>query len=154
MSAAKRATRCECVENAKMVQPGETCSFPEGGAKPPIYNPKNQSLSTEKLCKNENKFRINNQVLCRRYFLCYTTVHNFTNGKNYFIEVRNGKPQRRKRRKARIGCIEAEIAKTLSFIVDEKPVIVVMASDGRVNSSSPGKFLKGPLKTAPDLAII
>ena len=26
-----------------------------------------------------------------------------------------------------IGCSEAEIAKTLSFIVDEKPVIVVMA---------------------------
>ena len=26
-----------------------------------------------------------------------------------------------------IGCTEAEIAKTLSFIVDNKPVIVVMA---------------------------
>ncbi|MCR5357935.1 MAG: YbaK/EbsC family protein, partial [Lachnospiraceae bacterium] len=36
---------------------------------------------------------------------------------------------------AQIGCSEAEIAKTLSFIVDEKPVIVVMAGDGRVNSS-------------------
>ena len=35
----------------------------------------------------------------------------------------------------RIGCSEAEIAKTLSFLVDEKPVIVVMAGDGRVNSS-------------------
>lgn len=34
-----------------------------------------------------------------------------------------------------IGCTEAEIAKTLSFIVDGKPVIVVMAGDGRVNSS-------------------
>ena len=34
-----------------------------------------------------------------------------------------------------IECTEAEIAKTLSFIVDEKPVIVVMAGDGRVNSS-------------------
>ena len=34
-----------------------------------------------------------------------------------------------------IGCSEAEIVKTLSFIVDEKPVIVVMAGDGRVNSS-------------------
>ena len=34
-----------------------------------------------------------------------------------------------------IGCSEAEIAKTLSFIVDEKPVIVIMAGDGRVNSS-------------------
>ena len=35
----------------------------------------------------------------------------------------------------RIGCTEPEIAKTLSFVVDEKPVIVVMAGDGRVNSS-------------------
>lgn len=34
-----------------------------------------------------------------------------------------------------IGCSEAEIAKTLSFIVDDKPVVVVMAGDGRVNSS-------------------
>ncbi len=34
-----------------------------------------------------------------------------------------------------IGCTEPEIAKTLSFIVEEKPVIVVMAGDGRVNSS-------------------
>ncbi len=34
-----------------------------------------------------------------------------------------------------IGCSEAEIAKTLSFIVGEKPVIIVMAGDGRVNSS-------------------
>ena len=34
-----------------------------------------------------------------------------------------------------IGCTEPEIAKTLSFIVEEKPVIVVMAGDGKVNSS-------------------
>ena len=34
-----------------------------------------------------------------------------------------------------IGCLGGEIAKTLSFIVDDKPVIVVMAGDGRVNSS-------------------
>ena len=34
-----------------------------------------------------------------------------------------------------IGCTEAEISKTLSFIVDDKPVVVVMAGDGRVNSS-------------------
>ena len=34
----------------------------------------------------------------------------------------------------RIGCSEPEIAKTLSFIVNEKPVIVVMAGDGKVNS--------------------
>ena len=44
-----------------------------------------------------------------------------------------------------IGCSEAEIAKTLSFIVDDKPVIVVMAGDGRVNSS---KF-KGQFHTKP-----
>ena len=46
-----------------------------------------------------------------------------------------------------IGCTEAEIAKTLSFIVDEKPVIVVMAGDGRVNSS---KF-KGQFHTKPHM---
>lgn len=34
-----------------------------------------------------------------------------------------------------IGCSEAEIAKTLSFLVGEQPVIVVMAGDTRVNSS-------------------
>ncbi len=34
-----------------------------------------------------------------------------------------------------IGCSEAEIAKTLSFLVDEKPVVIVMAGDGKVNSS-------------------
>ncbi len=38
-----------------------------------------------------------------------------------------------------IGCSEAEIAKTLSFLVEEKPVVVVMAGDGKVNSS---KFKK------------
>ena len=38
-----------------------------------------------------------------------------------------------------IGCTESEIAKTLSFIVDNAPVIIVMAGDGRVNSS---KFKK------------
>lgn len=38
-----------------------------------------------------------------------------------------------------IGCSEAEIAKTLSFFVEDKPVIVVMAGDARVNSS---KFKK------------
>ncbi len=38
-----------------------------------------------------------------------------------------------------IGCSEAEIAKTLSFMVDDAPVVVVMAGDTRVNSS---KFKK------------
>ena len=46
-----------------------------------------------------------------------------------------------------IGCTEAEIAKTLSFIVDENPVIVVMAGDGRVNSS---KF-KAQFHTKPHM---
>ena len=46
-----------------------------------------------------------------------------------------------------IGCSEAEIAKTLSFIVDEKPVIVVMAGDWRVNSS---KF-KAQFHTKPHM---
>ncbi|MBR6172996.1 MAG: YbaK/EbsC family protein [Eubacterium sp.] len=47
----------------------------------------------------------------------------------------------------RIGCSEPEIAKTLSFIVDDKPVIVVMAGDGRVNSS---KF-KAQFHTKPHM---
>ena len=46
-----------------------------------------------------------------------------------------------------IGCSEAEIAKTLSFVVDDKPVIVVMAGDGRVNSS---KF-KAQFHTKPHM---
>ena len=46
-----------------------------------------------------------------------------------------------------IGCSEAEIAKMLSFIVDEKPVIGVMAGDGRVNSS---KF-KAQFHTKPSM---
>ena len=36
-----------------------------------------------------------------------------------------------------IGCTEAEIAKSLTFMVDGKPVMIVMAGDTKVNS---GKF--------------
>ena len=46
-----------------------------------------------------------------------------------------------------VGCTEAQIAKTLSFIVDDKPVIIVMAGDGRVNSS---KF-KAQFHTKPSM---
>jgi len=46
-----------------------------------------------------------------------------------------------------IGCSEAEIAKTLSFLVDEKPVIVVMAGNMKVNSS---KF-KAQFHTKPHM---
>ncbi len=46
-----------------------------------------------------------------------------------------------------IGCTEAEIAKTLSFLVDGMPVIIVMAGDGRVNSS---KF-KAKFHTKPSM---
>lgn len=38
---------------------------------------------------------------------------------------------------AALGCSEAEIAKTMSFIVDEKPIIIVMAGDARTDN---GKF--------------
>ena len=34
-----------------------------------------------------------------------------------------------------IGCTVAEIAKAMSFVVDGKPIMVVMAGDTRVNSS-------------------
>ena len=46
-----------------------------------------------------------------------------------------------------LGCSEAEIAKTLSFLVKGKPVIVVMAGDGRVNCS---KF-KAQFHTKPGM---
>ena len=46
-----------------------------------------------------------------------------------------------------IGCSEAEIAKTLSFLVDDKPVRVVMAGDGRVNSSK----VKAVFHTKPSM---
>ena len=46
-----------------------------------------------------------------------------------------------------LGCSEAEIAKTLSFLVEGKPVIVVMAGDGRVNCS---KF-KAQFHTKPGM---
>jgi len=36
-----------------------------------------------------------------------------------------------------IGCTEAEIAKTMSFMVGEKPIVVVMAGDYKANN---GKF--------------
>ena len=46
-----------------------------------------------------------------------------------------------------LGCSEAEIAKTLSFLVNDQPVIVVMAGDGRVNCS---KF-KAQFHTKPSM---
>ncbi len=46
-----------------------------------------------------------------------------------------------------IGCTEAEIAKTLSFLVEDKPVLIVMAGDVRVNSS---KF-KAQFHTKPHM---
>ena len=46
-----------------------------------------------------------------------------------------------------IGCSEAEIAKTLSFLVEDRPVIVVMAGDARVNSA---KF-KAQFHTKPHM---
>ena len=44
-----------------------------------------------------------------------------------------------------IGCAPAEIAKTLSLLVDGKPVMVVMAGDAKVNSSKfKAKFRQKP----------
>lgn len=34
-----------------------------------------------------------------------------------------------------VGCSEGQIAKTMSFIVDGKPILIVMAGDVRVNNS-------------------
>ena len=46
-----------------------------------------------------------------------------------------------------IGCSEAEIAKTLSFLVDGAPVLIVTAGDAKVNS---GKF-KALFHTKPSM---
>ena len=34
-----------------------------------------------------------------------------------------------------VGCAEAEIAKTLSFMVDDKPILIVAAGDAKINNS-------------------
>ena len=56
-------------------------------------------------------------------------------GLEHTIEQHTGSIDTVEHAAQQIGCTEAEIAKTLSFIVDDKPVIVVMAGDARVNSS-------------------
>ena len=68
-------------------------------------------------------------------------------GLDHTIELHIGSIDTVEHAAQQIGCTEAEIAKTLSFLVDEKPVIVVMAGDARVNSS---KF-KGKFHTKPHM---
>lgn len=70
-----------------------------------------------------------------------------TRGLGNKIEAHHGSIDTVEHAAQQIGCSEAEIAKTLSFLVDEKPVIVVMAGDARVNSS---KF-KGQFHTKPHM---
>ena len=42
-----------------------------------------------------------------------------------------------------INCTEGEIAKTLSFLVDEKPIVIVVAGDAKIdNSKYKGEFHK------------
>lgn len=41
-----------------------------------------------------------------------------------------------------IGCTEAEIAKSLTFMVDGRPVMIVMAGDTKVNSSKFKKYFR------------
>jgi len=68
-------------------------------------------------------------------------------GLEHTIEQHTGSIDTVEHAAQQIGCTEAEIAKTLSFLVDDKPVIVVMAGDARVNSS---KF-KGQFHTKPHM---
>ena len=68
-------------------------------------------------------------------------------GMEDLIEMHSGSIDTVEHAAQQIGCSEAEIAKTLSFLVDEKPVIIVMAGDARVNSS---KF-KGKFHTKPHM---
>lgn len=68
-------------------------------------------------------------------------------GLEHTIELHTGSIDTVEHAAQQIGCSEAEIANTLSFLVDEKPVIVVMAGDARVNSS---KF-KGQFHAKPHM---
>lgn len=68
-------------------------------------------------------------------------------GLEHTIELHTGSIDTVEHAAQQIGCTESEIAKTLSFLVDEKPMIVVMAGDARVNSS---KF-KSQFHTKPHM---
>lgn len=53
-----------------------------------------------------------------------------------------------------IGCEESDIAKTLSFLVDEKPILIVMAGDKRCDNHKYKEFFHQKAKMIPrdDLA--
>ena len=48
-----------------------------------------------------------------------------------------------------LGCTEGEIAKTLSFIVNEKPILIVIAGDAKIDNSKYKKEFSVKAKMIP-----
>lgn len=48
-----------------------------------------------------------------------------------------------------LPCTEREIAKTLSFIVDDKPILIVVAGDAKIDNSKYKKEFKNKAKMIP-----
>ena len=48
-----------------------------------------------------------------------------------------------------LSCTEREIAKTLSFIVDDKPILIVVAGDAKIDNSKYKKEFKNKAKMIP-----
>ncbi len=49
----------------------------------------------------------------------------------------------------RLNCKEAEIAKTMSFLVDDKVVIIVLAGDAKIDNSKYKHYFKAKAKMIP-----
>lgn len=48
-----------------------------------------------------------------------------------------------------LSCTEREIAKTLSFIVDDKPILIVVAGDAKIDNAKYKKEFKNKAKMIP-----
>lgn len=48
-----------------------------------------------------------------------------------------------------LGCMEADIAKTLSFIVEDKPILIVMAGDKKCDNHKFKEYFKEKAKMIP-----
>ena len=52
-----------------------------------------------------------------------------------------------------VGCKECEIAKTLSFIVDDKPILIVVAGDSKIDNSKYKQEFHKKAKMIPFLEV-
>ena len=50
---------------------------------------------------------------------------------------------------AAIGCSDADIAKTLSFIVDDKPIVIVVAGDKKIDNHKYKEYFHTKAKMVP-----